>query len=57
MLRHCFYSSSFHILYIGLKAAIALEELVDLRATTEDFKYEPHTVNIRFVLIHFVFQI
>ena len=31
----------------GLKVAIALEELVDLRATTEDFKYEPHTVNIR----------
>ena len=34
-------------LYIGLKAAIALEELVILRASKEEFVYEPHTINIR----------
>ena len=31
----------------GLKAAIALEELVVLRASKENFVYEPHTINIR----------
>jgi GST-like protein len=31
----------------GLKVAIMLEELSDLRSLKEDFKYEPHTVHIR----------
>jgi GSH-dependent disulfide-bond oxidoreductase len=35
----------FHL--AGIKAAMALEEIVSLRATTEDFNYEAHTVDIR----------
>lgn len=31
----------------GLKVAVALEELVDLRAAKDGFTYEPHSVNIR----------
>lgn len=31
----------------GLKVAVALEELCDLRATKDGFDYEPHTVNLR----------
>jgi GST-like protein len=31
----------------GMKIAISLEELVQLRGMKEDFKYEPHTINIR----------
>ena len=32
---------------LGLKVAIALEEIKTLRGMTEIFDYEPHTVNIR----------
>jgi GST-like protein len=31
----------------GMKVAAMLEELVDLRSTTEYFDYEPHTVDVR----------
>jgi len=31
----------------GIKAAMALEELVFLRSTKEDFNYEPHTIDLR----------
>jgi GSH-dependent disulfide-bond oxidoreductase len=31
----------------GMKVACALEELADLRKLTDDFKYEPHTIDIR----------
>lgn len=35
------------IFFIGLKVAIMLEELADLRSHKGGFEYEPHTVDIR----------
>ena len=31
----------------GMKVAAVLEELVELRKTTDEFIYEPHTVDLR----------
>lgn len=31
----------------GMKVSAMLEEIVDLRATTDAFQYEPHTIDLR----------